>query len=57
MSNRKFYKKLPNGSFMEMESYEYYGTKKSFSYGFLLFYLGICVLWLIVMLIVYLIGC
>ena len=33
MSNRKFYKKLPNGSFMEMESYEYYGTKKSFPYG------------------------
>ena len=56
MSDRKFYKKLPNGSFMEMESYEYYGTKKSFPYGFLLFYLGICVLWFIVMLIVYLIG-
>ena len=56
MSNRKFYKKLPNGSFMEMESYEYYGTKKSFPYVFLLFYLGICVLWFIVMLIVYLIG-
>ena len=57
MSDRKFYKKLPNGSFMEMESYEYYGTKKSFPYEFLLFYLGICVLWFIVMLIIYLIGC
>ena len=57
MSDRKFYKKLHNGSFMEMESYEYYGTKKSFPYVFLLFYLGICVLWFIVMLIIYLIGC
>ena len=55
MSDRKFYKKLPDGSYMEMEPYEYYATSKSFPYGFLVFYLGLCLAWLIFMIILYII--
>ncbi len=57
MSDRKFYKKLPDGSYMEMEPYEYYATSKSFPYGFLLFYLGLCFAWLVFMIILYIIKC
>ena len=57
MSDRKFYKRLPDGSFMEMESYEYYGTSGSFPYKAFFCYLGICIAWLLFMIITYLIKC
>ena len=31
MSDRKFYKKLPDGSYMEMEPYEYYDRDAMFT--------------------------